>query len=470
MNRRIFLRGTASVATLQALGRNHALAAAWPPPAQEIAVYVTSPKQKRVRAAPLAWETTVPTQSAETVTLEAGRTFQPVLGFGAAFTDAACYVLHGMPEAARRRTMADLFTANGLNLSVGRCCVGASDYSRDVFSYDDVPDDTGLTHFSTAHDDAYILPILREARKLQPDLFLLSSTWSPPGWMKVYGSMLGGWMSEKYLDTYARYYVRFLESYAEKGMPIQALTTGNEVEAEQGGSMPATFWPPELEADFIRDHLGPLLRERKLAQQIWLLDHNYDLWKRVAWQMRDPQLASFVAGVAWHGYVGTPDLMTHLHERLPEVPFYWTEGGPNINDAQYALDWTYWGRTFTAALRNWCRCVIGWNLALDPEGKPNIGPFQCGGLVTVTRIGEVRESGHYQAFWHFSHFVQRNAHRIASHSDATDLEHVAFVQPDGSFVVVLTNSGGERTVQLRHGDRGAMIPLPENSLTTLLFA
>ena len=100
-----------------------------------------------------------------------------------------------------------------MNLNVGRTSIGASDYSRDAYSYDDTADDLAMQYFSIAHDEVYILPMLREMRRLNPDLFLLSTPWSPPGWMKTYGSMLGGWMTYKYLKPYALYVSRFLDAY-----------------------------------------------------------------------------------------------------------------------------------------------------------------------------------------------------------------------------------------------------------------
>ena len=64
-----------------------------------------------------------------------------------------------------------------------------------VYSFDESAEpDPELKKFSIDHDKAYILPVLREARKANPELFLFSSPWSPPGWMKANGSMLGGAM------------------------------------------------------------------------------------------------------------------------------------------------------------------------------------------------------------------------------------------------------------------------------------
>lgn len=429
-------------------------------------VFATDGKRRHEAMLPVVWQRPTATAAEATVHIDSGARFQPVLGFGAAFTDATCFVLQGMAPSARQALMSDLFEPAAMNLSVCRCAVGASDYSRDAFNYDDVPGDFAMAHFSTAHDDAYILPTLRKARALQPDLFLLSSTWSPPGWMKVYGSMLGGSMSEHHLADYARYYIAFLESYAAKGVPIQALTTGNEVEVDQGGSMPATFWSAELEADFIRDHLRPLLRQRNLNTQVWLLDHNYDLWKRVLWQLQDPQLRASVQGVAWHGYLGTPDMIGKVASQYPDLPMYWTEGGPDITSPQYDWEWTRWGKIFTDALRNGCRALIGWNIALDKAGKPNIGPFSCGGMVTVDGDA-VRYSGQYWAMRHLSEHLRRGDVRVGSHCDATDLEHVAFTSPDGErLICVLTNTGAERTVALHHNNRELRLSLAQNSITT----
>ena len=431
-------------------------------------MFVTDDKRRHQAVPADPWQTVVKQAADAVIRIEASERFQQVLGFGAAFTDAACFVLQSMSAAARQTLMHEMFSPATMNLSVCRCAVGASDYSRDAYNYDDVAGDTTMAHFSTAHDDSYILPTLRAARALQPDLFLLSSTWSPPGWMKVYGTMLGGYMSERHLADYARYYVAFLESYAAKGVSIQALTSGNEVEAEQGGSMPATFWTAELEADFIRDHLAPLLRARKLNTQVWLLDHNYDLWKRVLWQLQDDKLRQDVQGVAWHGYLGTPDMIGKVAAQYPELPMYWTEGGPDITNPHYEWEWTRWGNTFATALRNGCRGLIGWNLALDKEGKPNIGPFSCGGMVTVDG-DSLRYSGQYWAMRHLSQHLRRGDVRIGSHADATDLAHVAFTRANGSEVVcVLTNTGAERAVVLQHADRELRLTLPHDSITTVV--
>jgi glucosylceramidase len=405
------------------------------------------------------------------VIVDETRMYQPMLGFGAALTGSSCYLLNQMPETQRASLMHELYSPDAMNLSVGRCCIGSSDYARSAYSFDDTPNDVNLNHFSIAHDQAYILPMLRQARAVRPDLFLHASPWSPPGWMKVYGSMLGGWMREKYLSPYAEYFLKFLESYRAAGVPIDAICTQNEVETDQHGMMPACIWTPDMEADFVRDHLGPRLRGTPTVAKtkIWLLDYNYVLWKRVDWQLQDARLASFVDGVAWHGYEGDPDQMSELERRHPDVPFYFTEWGDHLS-TPYMTDWSKWGNDIAKILDNWCRNITLWNILLNEKAQPDIGPYRGAGMVIVnSKTGELERTGEYWALYHYSAHIQRNAHRIHSESGDTNFTQIAFRNPDGEMVLVLTNQTHPRSVQARHGQRTIEIWLPENSVTTMTW-
>jgi len=357
-----------------------------------------------------------------------------------------------------------------MNLSVCRTCVGSSDYSTRAYSYDEGDADPDLQRFSIDHDREYILPMLREARKANPDLFLFSSPWSPPGWMKANGSMLGGSMRRKYMPSYANYFLRFLQAYEAEGVPIQAVTVQNEVDTDQDGRMPACIWPQEYEVDFVRQNLGPLFEHSGVKTKIWLIDHNYNLWGRAAAELETPDLRKYSNAIAWHGYVGEPEWMDRVQKAYPDVEMYWTEGGPDYADPEYAKDWTSWSRTFTGVLRNWCRSITGWNLALDEQGRPNIGPFSCGGLITIhARDKSFSYSGQFWAFGHYSRFIRRGAVRIESQGTTPNLEHVAFENPDGRRVVVLTNSGSARSCELRLGNSAAIFSLPANSVTTAVL-
>ena len=439
---------------------------------------------------PLLWETGEEL-SPLAIYLEPATTYQEILGFGGAFTDASCYLLHLMDPDARQAFLSDLYGPSGLGLSVGRTCIGTSDYSTKMYSYDDTPEpDPELKHFSIEQDKTWIVPTLREAQQINPDLYLFSSVWSPPGWMKSGGSMLGGGMKERWFAAHAQYFVKFLQAYLDAGIRVKAVTVNNEVDTDQDGHFPATIWAQQHEMVFVALHLGPALEKASLETKIWILDHNYNLWGRVADELSDPRVAKYVDGVAWHSYVGTPDAMSRIHEMFPNKHMYFTEGGPPAHlfgpsedrhpgqqsrRPPYGTDWTRWSSSLTGMLRNWARCVCVWNLLLDENGRPDITnpprPMHRGGLVSIdSKTRELTYSGNYYAFRHYSKLIQRGARIFASSGDLSGIDHVAAENPDKSRVLVLTNSNSaEKQVHCRLGDHVLRVALPSDSITSFVW-
>jgi glucosylceramidase len=436
----------------------------------EISIWSTSGDERFAVAPRSNWSPAAGTTTNDQIRLNPSTKFQEILGFGGAFTDAACYTFNRLSPAEQEKLFHELFHPSEMGLSVGRICVGSSDYSTKLYSFDEGGPDPDLVRFSIEHDREYILPVLRRARKANPEIFLFSSPWSPPGWMKFNGTMLGGAMRRHYLPVYAQYYLKFLQAYAAEGVTVQALTTQNEVDTDQDGRMPACIWPQEYEIEFIRDHLGPLLQSNSMPVKIWILDHNYNLWGRAMCTLQDTRLRQFCNAVAWHGYYGTPDMMSKVQHDYPEVEMYWTEGGPDYTDPGYLTDWCKWAGTFSAILSNWCRSITAWNLALDEHGRPNIGPFPCGGVVTIdSQTREITRSGQYWAFAHYSRLIRRGARRFDSQSSAADLQHVALENPDSQQVMVVTNPGSARTIDLRLANMMATVQLKANSVTTMAW-
>ena len=118
---------------------------------------------------------TAPRTGAESLTVAETVSAEDFLGFGVALTGSSCYLLSKMEPAQRKALLQDIFGKDGLNLSVARLSVGASDYSPELYSYDDVPFDTNLEHFSIAKDRAYIIPMIREVLAIRPDLYIFAS-------------------------------------------------------------------------------------------------------------------------------------------------------------------------------------------------------------------------------------------------------------------------------------------------------
>jgi glucosylceramidase len=436
----------------------------------EIYMWVTSGDERFAAAPNVIWQKVSEKPAGEQVRLNPATKFQEILGFGGAFTDAACYTFNRLSPEARERLFHELFHSSEMGLSVGRICVGSSDYSTKLYSFDEGEPDPELKRFSIEHDREYILPILRQARKVNPELFLFSSPWSPPGWMKANGSMLGGSMRKSSFPVYAQYYLKFLQGYAAEGAPVQALTTQNEPDTDQDGRMPACLWGQEYEIQFVRDHLGPVLEQNGLSTKVWILDHNYNFWGRAICTLEDERLRKYANAVAWHGYYGTADMMSRVQDEFPEIEMHWTEGGPDYTDPGYLTDWCKWAGSFCATLRNWCRSITAWNLALDEKGRPNIGPFSCGGVVTIhSQTKQITRSGQYWAFAHFSRLLRRGARRFDSWSSAPNLQHVALENPDGQQLVVLANAGSARSLELRLANMAASVQLKPDSVTTLAW-
>jgi glucosylceramidase len=351
-----------------------------------------------------------------------------------------------------------------------------------------------LKRFSIDHDLEYILPTLRAALGANPDLFLFGSPWSPPGWMKYSNSMLGGNIRPENIPIYARYLQKFVEAYAAAGVNLRAVTPQNEIDADQGGRMPACPWPQEDEERLVVA-LGPLLEAS--GTKIWMLDHNYTLWGRVLDQLSNPRFKKWVNTVAWHGYLGSPEMMRNVRERVPDVELHWTEGGDDYKFPDYWTSWCKWGATFSGILTNGPQSITTWNLALDERGRPNIGPFDCGGLVQIDSVTkEIKQAGLYWALVQYARAIRRGAVIVASHdangdgpavsgvlvvppgglvsgtgipySAATSrVFHTAAKNPDGSLVLVLTNPGDAREVTVACSGQTCKVALTADSITTL---
>jgi glucosylceramidase len=432
-----------------------------------ISVWVTDANRRCEWLESVHWERASGSPASDAVVLNPGKKFQEVLGFGAAFTEASCFTLNRLDPGAREKLFHTLFDPSEMNFGVCRTCIGSSDYSTKMYSYNEGESDPELSRFSIEHDRADVLPILREARKVNPDLFLFSSPWSPPGWMKSNGSMLGGNMRRQHMAAYANYFVKYLQAYESEGVPVQAITVQNEVDTDQDGRMPACIWPQEYEADFVRQHLGPTFQRAGVKSRIWLIDHNYNLWGRALGELETGDVRKYSNAIAWHGYVGKAEWMDRVQERYPDIEMYWTEGGPAYTAANYATDWTEWSKTFAEILRHGCKSITAWNFALDERGRPNIGPFDCGGLVTVdSQSKAISYSGQYWAFAHFSRFVRRGGYRIDSQGGVA-VHHVAFGHSDGKQVLVIANPGSARTVQVRAAGYVASVAIGNDSVVTL---
>src|SRR3979411_1894942 len=170
--RRDFLR--LSAAGLAAGAASEALPA-WGSPGPgnpsvgEITAWVTDAKRRFERIPAIAWRQNSGQPSAAIITLNPDNKFQKILGFGAAFTDASCYMFNQLSGDSRQLLFHELFHPSEMALNVCRTCIGSSDYSTELYSFDEGEPDPDLKRFSIDHDRGYLLPSLRQGRGEEPD-------------------------------------------------------------------------------------------------------------------------------------------------------------------------------------------------------------------------------------------------------------------------------------------------------------
>ncbi|SLJ91330.1 discoidin domain-containing protein [Arthrobacter sp. P2b] len=400
----------------------------------------------------------------DTITIDANRAYQTMDGFGASFTDSSAWLIGTKLDHERRNSvMRDLFDSQqGIGLSFIRQPMGASDFSAaGNWSYDDMPPgetDPGLENFSIDHDQAYTLPLLRQALKINPDISLMATPFSPPGWMKTSDSMIGGTLKPEFREDFANYFVKFIKAYEANGVPIDFISLQNEP-TYQPPTSPSSLVTVEQANDLIKNYVGPALRANDLSTKILTYDFNYDLPSYAETPFADPESSKFVNGTAWHCYAGDVRMQTVVHNDYPNKTTHMTEcsGGTWEGTDQDAFNATM--NHVIGSTRNWAKSVVRWNMALDADrGPTNGGCDICRGVLTVAEGADgewdYTKNVDYYALGQASKFVEPGAQRVASSTlGAGSVQDVAFVNPDGSSVLVTHNSGqAAQTFKVQSGD------------------
>ncbi|HZW16856.1 MAG TPA: glycoside hydrolase family 30 beta sandwich domain-containing protein [Brevundimonas sp.] len=464
-------RALAIGAGLATLG---AAACAGAPVEPSARVWMTSGDRSRLLAeqTPLRFEpSTEPAGPA--VAVDPNRRFQEMVGFGAAITDASAWLIQTkLADGQRDALLRDLFGRDdgGLGFSFTRVTIGASDFSLDHYSLADAPDPT-LASFSTARMEEYVFPTVRQAVAINPDLKVMASPWSAPGWMKTTGSMIQGQLKPEFYPVYAEYFRRYIDSAAAHGVPTDYVSIQNEPDFEPD-SYPGMRWGPEGRATFVGQHLGPLLRNAGIATRILDWDHNWDLPQQPLAVLADERARPFIDGVAWHCYGGDVSAQSQVHDVWPDKDVFFTEcsGGEWTPGFADSFTWTM-KNLIIGSTEHWARGVLMWNLALDQNYGPHAGGCgDCRGVVKIdSRTGVVERNQEYYAFGHASRFVRPGARRVAT-AEPEGLPAVAFVNPDGRRVLIVLNEGAAPVAfEIHEGGRAAVAELPPQAAATYVW-
>lgn len=423
------------------------------------------------------------------VTVYKDKPLQEIDGFGACFNELGWISLSRLNPTDRESIMEELFFPEyGANFTICRMPVGANDFSRDWYSYDETDGDFEMKNFTIANDQQTLIPFIRNARKYNVDLRIWASPWCPPSWMKSnkhYASAYtgeaydekyrNGLLADKvghegedmfiqdslYLQAYALYFSKFIQAYKEQGIDIFAVMPQNEFNSAQ--IFPSCCWTAASLANFIGNYLGPAMAELQVDVMFGTVERKNEAL--VDTILSDPACRRYIkgAGFQWAG----KGAITGIHERYPDLKLYQTEQecGNGLNDWKGAV---YSWNLMRHYLNSGASAYMYWNISLEKGGISRWGWAQ-NSLVVVDPVDKTYSfTPEYYIMKHLSHYVRPGACKVETDGTFTDL--LAFVNPDKSIVIALANEGlDSRTVSIRIGNRVYQPLLPPQSVSTIFI-
>ena len=423
-----------------------------------------------------------PLETQVCIFVDRSKTFQTLVGIGGAITDAAAETFSKIPESKQQEFIRAYYDAEqGIGYTMARTSIHSCDFSSQSYTYVEENDAT-LDSFTVAQDLNYRIPLIKQAMQMAGgQLTVLVSPWSPPAWMKTNASMLkGGRLLPEYRQSWANYFVKFIQAYEKEDIPIWGMTVQNEPMASQ--TWESCLYTGEEESEFIKNYLGPTLHHNGLQdKKLIAWDHNRDLiYQRACAVLNDVNTAQYVWGIGYHWYetwTGSEmlfDNVRNVKEAFPDTHLVFTEGCIEKFDFKKIHDWALGERyahsmihDFNAGVCAW----LDWNVLLDETGGPNhVGNFCFAPIIADTQRGELHYTNSYYYLGHFSKFVKSNAKRIISSSNRDSLQTTAFINPDGSIVVIVLNT---TEIEIDYclwieGKAAAMKSLP-HSIATLVI-
>ncbi|XP_071535763.1 LOW QUALITY PROTEIN: lysosomal acid glucosylceramidase-like [Panulirus ornatus] len=416
-------------------------------------------------------------------------TFQTVMGWGGAFTDAATANILSLPGPAQDLLLSSYFSSYGLEYNIGRVNMGGCDFSWRTYTYVDEEGDVDLNTFALQPEDTeYKIPVIKRAEAMATrPLRLFASPWTAPPWMKTNNDFIGyGQLLPEMYQPWANYFVKFLEAYAAEDIVFWGITAQNE---PIDGYVPGFFfncmgWTAEEQRLFVAENLGPTLQAHGYAQvKLMILDdQRYELPKWAKEVLNDTSAAQYVDGIAIHWYgdsYTSPSRLDETHDLFPDYFILGTEACKGAGPLDAAVVLGSWERCESYAhdiiidMNHWVTGWVDWNLALDMEGGPNWAKnFVDSPIIVNKEKEEFYKNPMFYAMGHFSKFVKEGALRVSLTSpDSKGLDAVAFKNRDDTTAIILLNrSKKEMQVGVRIHQRGTIfLTVGPRSLHTAFY-
>lgn len=406
------------------------------------------------------------------------KTFQTFMGIGGAITDASAEVFAKLPLNKQQDFLNAYYSpSKGIGYTLMRTTLHSCDFSSESYTYVN-EGDAELTSFNIQHDKQFRIPLIKKAMAIADKMTLYASPWSPPAFMKSNNSMLsGGKLKPEFYQSWATYFVKFINAYQNEGIPIWGISIQNEPMAKQ--KWESCIFTAEEERDFLKNYLGPTMDKAGFSsKKIIVWDHNRDLmYHRAQVIFDDPEASKYAWGMGFHWYEtwagGQPmfDNVKKVNEAYPDKNLIFTEGcAESFNPEKYQ----YWGnaekygRSMINDFNNGTVAWTDWNIVLDDKGGPNhVGNF-CFAPIH-TNDNDLIFTPSYYYIGHFSKFIRPNAKRISSVASRSQLLTTSFLNEDGKIATVVMNQSGEAVDYLFYiGDKQVQVNIPAHAIQTLL--
>lgn len=401
-------------------------------------------------------------------------------GFGGCFNELGWGALNLLSEAQRNEVLNSLFGEDGAHFTYCRLPVGANDYSRDYYSHNDTPGDFQMKHFSIERDHSALIPYIKSALAINPDIRLWASPWTPPVWMKAtrhYATAPGNHndftkenevegdhfiQKPEYLTAYALYLSKFIEAYKENGINISMLQFQNEPYTKH--QWPNCSWTPKAMANFIGNYLGPAFVKKHPKVALFFGTFNCNNMDDLTCVMEDPAASPYIKGIGlqWEG----KDIVAKVREMYPYTSIMQTENECGSG----TFDWGAAEHTFNLLqtyLNGGANSYMYWNMVLADDGASTWGWKQNAMIRIDSRTKEVTYTPEYYVMKHFSHYVKNGARML----DVTKGDNVlAFRNPDNQIVIICANKEDkERDVRIAYGDYTMDVKLMPKTFNTITF-
>ncbi len=406
-------------------------------------------------------------------------TYQQIIGFGAAFTETSAYNFSLLSSDAQQKLIEAYFGKSGNGFNFCRTHINACDFSIDEYTY--VADsDVELKTFNIDRERKYVIPMIRAARKVNPDLWLIASPWSPPAWMKDNNSVVkGGRLLPQYYPTWGKYFALYLEEFKKEGIDFFGVTIQNEPKAVQPWE--SCIWTGTEEGVFAANYLRPALDKRGFGDvKIIIWDHNKErVMERARESMSVPGADKAIGGIGHHLYSGDHfDNLRMAHELFPDKPLIATENnGYGVRGGDVAANWSaieVYAKETIMNYNHFTAAAIAWNLMVDiktggPYHNTNAGSSSAPVWVDAEKKDFILGPLYYTD-GHFSRFIKRGAYRIGNSVYNDAIKVAAFKNPDGELVVIVLNTTDkDATSKIRLNNCTADINMPAKSLQTLII-